>query len=83
MIRWYLIPIEQFGNRRGPKYLVWRFGTGTLDVEWGLQDLGNARMFAVWARVTDAQHEALAAHEDVRALANAGEIGDAMREFEG
>lgn len=65
LIRYYIIPIETIGSARGPKYLTWRFGTGTLDVQWSCKDFGatNQMLCAVNADQTD--HDVLLAQSDV------------------
>ena len=42
MVRFYLVPVEIINEiYRGPKYLIWRFGTGTLDIgKWSAMDYG-------------------------------------------
>lgn len=40
--RFYLLPIEQVGNYRGPKYLKWRFNPDGLTGQWSLNDFGEA-----------------------------------------
>lgn len=40
MVNFYLLPIEQVGIYRGPKYLKWKFGEG-LTGSWSLKDFGN------------------------------------------
>lgn len=66
--RFYLLPIEQIDNARGPKYLKWRFGTGTLDVKWAMFDYGLINTALVMADVTTAQHNDLIANADVTAV---------------
>ncbi len=40
MQRFYLIPIEQFGNYRGPKYFVWRYNSTGINCVWSMMDYG-------------------------------------------
>jgi len=65
IIRYYILPIEEIGNARGPKYLKWRFGTGTLDVQWSCKDFGltNQMLCAVNAEQVD--HDVLLAQTDI------------------
>lgn len=39
--KFYLLPVEQAGNARGPRYLRWRFGQGVA-AAWSLKDFGDA-----------------------------------------
>lgn len=67
-IRWYLLPIETIENGRGPKYLAWRRNPEGLNVTWGMIDYGLMPVAIAWADVTNAQHNALTANGDVRAV---------------
>lgn len=67
-IRFYLIPIEIVdGNKRGPKYLKWRFteNVAPLDVLWSGMDFGLEPVMLVQADVTPAQHTTLSGNADV------------------
>lgn len=68
--RFYILPIEVVGgNRRGPKYLKWRFDPDPpgIDCQWSMKDYGLIDAALVAADVTQTQHEQLAAEVDVAA----------------
>lgn len=67
-MRYYILPIEQAGNARGPKYLKWRFDPSGLDVFWSGMDYGLIPKMLVVADVTTAQHNGLSAQPDVLSL---------------
>jgi len=67
-IRFYLVPIETVdGNKRGPKYLLWRFteSIAPLDVRWSGMDYGLEPVILVWADVDAVQHTTLSTNVDV------------------
>lgn len=66
--QFYLVPIEQIGNSRGPEYFFWRFDNdaGSFRESWAMMDYGflnNALLLAF--NMTQADHDALCAHIDV------------------
>lgn len=65
--RFYILPIEQVGSARGPKYFAWRFDPDPpgLDVRWGMMDYGLMPTCLLATDVTTAQHNALVANSDV------------------
>jgi len=67
-VRFYLVPVEQSGNARGPKYFKWRFSPDGLDVRWGAFDYGLIPTMLIAADVTAGQHDTLAAQSDVTAI---------------
>jgi hypothetical protein len=71
MIRFYILPIEVVdGNKRGPKYLHWRFDPdppGILVNRYSLKDYGLIDAALVACDLTLAQHQQLAAEIDVAA----------------
>lgn len=67
MIRFYILPVQQVGNRRGPMYLRWRMNPDGLDVRWSMKDYGLINAALVAAEVTQDQHEQLVAEPDVAA----------------
>lgn len=69
MVRYYVLPIEVTGDRRGPKYLKWRFDPDPpgIDCRWGLMDYGLIEAALVAADVTTEQHTQLASEPDVAA----------------
>jgi hypothetical protein len=65
MIRFYIMPIMVVdGNRRGPKYLRWRFGSG-IECPWSVKSYGLIDAALVACNLTQAQHEQLVAEPDV------------------
>lgn len=65
MIRWYIWPVEEAGDRRGPKYLKWIGHPGqTLD-QWAMADYGLMPTALLVADVTPAQHAQAAAQPDI------------------
>ncbi len=71
-IRYYLLPVEEVQQGgilfRGPKYLRWRFGTGTIDPingEGQWLDYGLRPVMLACANVTNPDHTVLAAALDV------------------
>lgn len=71
-IRFYIVPIEQVGNARGPEYFHWRFDqnpvAGLEGIRWSLKDYGSINVGIVAADVTTAQHNILAVQSDVTAI---------------
>ena len=71
-VRFYILPIEQVGNYRGPEYLPWRFDqnpiTELAGVAWGMKDYGAINTAIVAADVTTEQHTLLAAQPNVIAI---------------
>lgn len=65
MIRFYLMPMEQVGMFRGPKYLRWRQNPGGLSVRWNGMDYGKIDVMLVRAKVSQSEHGYLAAQQDV------------------
>jgi hypothetical protein len=59
--RFYVLPIEQVGNRRGPKYLKWRYDPDPpgLDVIWNMMDYGLLPTALVVVDAPDEQHAVL------------------------
>jgi hypothetical protein len=66
-VRFYLLPLEQIGNGRGPKYLTWRNHSG-LDARWAVMSYGLIGTALVMADVTSQQHNTLIANSDVTAI---------------
>lgn len=64
-VRYYIMPLQVVGNRRGPKYLRWRDNPAGLDVPWSLKDFGFEPACMVAADVDPAQHQAISANPDV------------------
>ena len=64
-VRFYIIPIDEQGIHRGPKYIKWRFNLAGLDVEWQAIDYGLIPAMLVAADVTTAQHTQLVSEPDV------------------
>lgn len=67
-LRYYLMPLEQIGTGRGPKYLAWRNDPTGLNVPWSLFDYGLINTCLVAADVTTQQHNSLIANSDVTAI---------------
>lgn len=69
MVRYYVLPIEQNGAYRGPKYFAWRFDPDppalVEGVRWGMMDYGLIDAALLVADVTQDQHEALVSNPDV------------------
>lgn len=67
--RFYILPIEQVGNARGPEYLSWRFDQNPIaelaGIQWSMKDYGAVNTAIVAANVTAAQHAILAAQPGV------------------
>lgn len=67
--RFYVLPIEQVGNARGPEYLSWRFDQNPIaelaGIQWSMKDYGAVNTGIVAANVTAAQHAILAAQPGV------------------
>ncbi len=65
LVRYYIIPIEEVGSARGPKYLKWRFGTGTLDVQWSCKDFGATNQMLCAVNAEQVDHDVLLAQGDI------------------
>jgi hypothetical protein len=68
MIRFYILPIEEISNARGPKYIKWQFNPGGIQPQrYSMKDYGliNAALIAI--EFDQAQHEQLVAEPDVAA----------------
>ena len=39
-VQFYLLPLDQIGQARGPAYLKWRYRDG-LDCHWSVKDFGD------------------------------------------
>lgn len=66
MIRFYIMPIMVVdGNRRGPKYLRWRFYPAGINCRWSMTDYGLIDAALVACDLTQDQHEQLVAEPDV------------------
>lgn len=86
--RFYVLPIEQVENRRGPKHLKWRYDPDPpgLDVVWNMMDYGLLPTALVAVDASDEQHASLANHADViafpvdldQAIANTETLTDAL-----
>lgn len=69
--RFYLAPIEQVGNYRGPKYFSWRFDPdppALIDAGWSMMDYGFLPYALILADVDAGQHSTLSAQADVYAF---------------
>ncbi|MDL1909701.1 hypothetical protein FBQ81_03255 [Chloroflexi bacterium CFX6] len=64
-IRYLLMPLSVVGNRRGPKYLMWRDNPGGLDVPWNIFDFGLLPQCIAACDVTTAQFNGLNGNADV------------------
>lgn len=65
-IRYYLVPVEEVGSARGPKYFNWRFCVDcSLNVPWSAMDYGLRPTMLIATDVTNGQHNGLAAASDV------------------
>ena len=70
-LRFYIVPMEQVGNQRAPKYFGGPRipGIPELDgVAMSCQDFGLEKIFVVGSNLTTAQHTALMANVDVLAI---------------
>src|SRR3989304_5553215 len=69
-VRFYIIPIEQVGNYRGPEYFTWRNDANppSIDCPWNMIDYGLVNRAVIAADVTTTQHSELVTHGDVLAL---------------
>lgn len=69
VIRFYIVPVEQVGNYRGPEYLAWRFDQNPVaelaGIRWSCKDYGIINQMVCAADVTVTQHDYLAAQSDV------------------
>ena len=65
IIRYYIIPIEDVSSARGPEYLKWRYGSGTLDVEWSGKDFGVIDQMLCAVNAEQVDHDVLLAQGDV------------------
>lgn len=73
MIRWYVLPVEQSGTVRGPKYMDWGDPSPPdfvehpgIEASWGIMDYsGMMDVCIMVADVSQAQHEQLAVEPDV------------------
>lgn len=61
MIRWYIVPL--IGSPRRPKYIA-----DYESLDWRLMDCGLHPLALVWADVDSAQHDVIAANDDVYAF---------------
>ena len=69
MQRFYLVPIEQIGNSRGPQYFRWRFNPSGIDCRWAMMDYGFVPSGLVLALdITQTDHDALILNSDVFAF---------------
>lgn len=71
VIRYFLLPIEQVGNNRGPEYLSWRFDDDLDSVQclWSMKDFGNINTAIVAVDcATQAQVDDLAGRANVFAI---------------
>lgn len=64
-VRIYVMPIERVGNARGPKYFKWWFNPDGIDTVWSMKDFGYRDTCIIAADVTPAQHQEIAARDDV------------------
>jgi hypothetical protein len=67
MLKLYLVPIQQIGSVRGPKYFVWRFNEVGIGCRWNMMDYGNFALL-VAHDITPADHASLIANADVYAF---------------
>lgn len=69
MLKFYLVPIEQVGNYRGPEYFKWRFDQTpetSIDCKWSMMDYGFLPNALVLAHdITLEDHTALILNSDV------------------
>jgi len=68
MQKFYLVPIEQVGGARGPKYFSWRFDPDPpgIDCRWSMMPYGFFSYALVLAHdITQTDHVALILHTDV------------------
>jgi hypothetical protein len=67
MIRFYVLPIEQVGIYRGPKYFHWRYDPDPpgIDCVWSMKDYGNVNECVIAADLTAADDTALRSNGDV------------------
>lgn len=65
MIRVYIMPLGVVGKRRGPKYFKWRDNPTGMDVPWQLTAVSGSDAALISADVTQAQHDAIVANDDV------------------
>lgn len=67
--RFYIVPIEQVNQARGPEYFPWRFDANPeaimAGVRWSCKDYGLVPQMICAAQVTQAQHDFLALQADV------------------
>lgn len=77
-IRWYLVAMEQVGNRRAPKYVKSRMNPTGIAVQWGALDYGLMNVAVMWADVTTAQHTALIANADCKFAATNANLDNAI-----
>ena len=64
-IRFYILPLDEQGDSRGPKYLKWRDNPTGIDCPWSMKDYGRLGAGIVAADVSDAQHTELSGNADV------------------
>ena len=67
MIRFYVLPVEQVGIYRGPKYFHWRFDPDPpgIDCFWAMKDYGVINECVIAADITLTDHNNLVASGDV------------------
>lgn len=64
-IRYYVLPIQQIGNARGPKYFKWRDNPTGIVCPWSMKDYGSINQAVVCADIAAQDHTSLAANADV------------------
>jgi hypothetical protein len=67
MIRFYVLPVEQVGIYRGPKYFHWRYDPDPpgIDCQWAMKDYGSVNECVIAADLTAADDTALRSNGDV------------------
>lgn len=64
-VRYYVLPIEQIGNARGPKYFSWKMNPNGIKCPWSMKDYGSINQAVICADIAAADHTSLAANADV------------------
>lgn len=64
-VQYYLLPVQQIGNYRGPMYLKWRFNPDGLDVQWSCKDYGTINQMICAVNAEQIQHDWLAVQDGV------------------
>jgi hypothetical protein len=67
-IRFYVLPIERIGNRRGPKYFAWIGNRTGIPDPWNMLDYGLIDRAVLVSDISDANHAALVVNADVYAF---------------